>query len=327
MIPDAAVEHYRSQQKITVELLDVARSIWGSRPPRDFDVWFSANINLLLELMTAGQTRAVAGAESYTGEVLDELGTPVDPEVDALTEGLVGVASDGRALDTLMYGAVIHSKGRVAEGRSLAQAWQSGFSALALRMQTQLADASRAATSLSIVSRKRVGYTRMLNPPSCGRCAILAGRTYKWNAGFKRHPGCDCRHIPCREDRAGDLRTDPDRYFNSLSTEQQNKMFTKSGAEAIRDGADVSQVVNASRGVSTAQVYGQELRVTSEGVTRRGEAYRAMSRAGYAQRETDVRSGRYFQARAPRLMPETIYSIAENRADALRLLKLYGYLA
>lgn len=53
-----------------------------------------------------------------------------------------------------------------------------------------------------------------------------------------------------------------------------------------------------------------------------------MSQAGYARRQTDVRNGRrYFQARAPRLMPEAIYEIAEDRADALRLLKLYGYLA
>jgi hypothetical protein len=241
-----------------------------------------------------------------------------------------------------MYGAVITAKGQVAEGKSTSQAWESGLHALMVRVQTQVADASRAATSLSIATRRNVGYVRMLNPPSCSRCAILAGRFYRWKAGFRRHPGCDCRHIPSREDTSSDLTTDPKAYFDSLPEPLQNKYFTNAGAEAIRAGADVSQVVNARRGMSTVEesaagwipkgrlstrnVYGQQVATTTEGVTRRGQAYDAMSNAGYAQRSTDVRGRRYFQAKAPRLMPESIMSLAEDRADALRLLKLYGYL-
>src|SRR5690606_23965723 len=33
-------------------------------------------------------------------------------------------------------------------------------------------------------------YVRMLTPPSCSRCTVLAGRWYRKNAGFARHPGC-----------------------------------------------------------------------------------------------------------------------------------------
>ncbi len=324
-------------------MLALARRVWGTRPPPSFDDWFDRNVELLVAAVTSAQRQAVDGADEYVSDVLEELGTPVGPEVEIVTEPLVGVASDGRDLDSLMYGSVIAAKSGVGAGLPVEQAWDRGLSSLLLRVQTQVADASRSAVGLGIMARPRVGYVRMLNPPSCSRCAVLAGRFYGSQRAFLRHPGCDCRHIPAREDSANDLRTDPRDYFDSLPEPMQEKLFTKAGAEAIRDGADVDQVVNARRGMSTAQtnlagwipkgqlsrvdVYGQQVATTTEGVTRRGAAYRAMSRAGYAQRQTDVRGRRYFQAKAPRLMPEAIYEIAEDRADALRLLRLYGYLA
>ncbi|WP_009473864.1 hypothetical protein [Rhodococcus sp. JVH1] len=346
MIPQASADYYRDQQRITTKVLLTARKIWGTRPPKDFDAWFLANVALLFEIITAGQARAIEGSEAYVSDVLDELGTPVEPEVELSTAPLIGVSSDGRPLDSLMYGAVIHAKGQIAQANTvtdqvISSAWQSGLNSLMLRMQVQVADTARAATAMSIASRRNVGYTRMLNPPSCSRCAVLAGRFYRWNRGFDRHPGCDCRHIPTREDTARDIRTDPNDYFDSLSKKQQDKIFTNAGAEAIRAGADISQVVNVRRGMSTAQtnlsgwipkgqleprtVYGQQVFTTDEGVTRRGIAYKAMSKVGYVQRQNDIRNGKYFQARAPRLMPETIFTLAEDRIDALRLLKLYGY--
>lgn len=327
MLPDAAAAHYAEQRGITADMLGIAADMWGSRPPSDFDAWFDRNLPMLMQLVASGQGRATAGSGVYVADVLDELGIGVQPDAVPNLDGLVGVASDGRALESLMYGAVVTAKGQVAQGASTAQAWASGLSALLVRLQVQVADASRAATSLHIASRRRVGYVRMLNPPSCPRCTVLAGKFYKYNVGFLRHPGCDCRHIPSTENRSGDLTTDPNEYFESLSVEQQNRQFTVAGAQAIRDGADISQVVNARRGMSTAQVFGEELLATHEGVTRRGVAYRAMSNAGSARRSTDVRGRRYFQASAPRLMPESIMAMAEDRPDALRLLKLYGYMA
>jgi len=344
MMPTASVEYYNGQRDVMIAVLGAARRLWGTRPQRDLDAWFDRNVDRLMALVVAGQRSAVADADEYVTNVLDELGTPVAPDVEVVTDPLIGVASDGRGLDSLMYGAVITAKGRLAEGASLGTAWDAGLKALTLRIQTQIADASRAAVGLGIAARPGVGYVRMLNPPSCSRCAVLAGKFFKYNQGFQRHPGCDCRHIPARENRARDLTTDPQVYFASLTPELQDKLFTKAGAQAVRDGADITQIVNARRGMSTAQqnlagwiprgrlsrteVYGQQIATTTEGVTRRGVAYRAMSQAGYAKRQTDVRNGRrYFQARAPRLMPEAIYEIAEDRADALRLLRLYGYLA
>ena len=109
---------------------------------------------------------------------------------------------------------------------------------------------------------------------------------------------CDCRHIPSTEVVAGDLVTDPSAYFDSLSLEEQNRVFTNAGARAIREGADMGRVVNARRGMSMAQVAGRELLVTSE----------------------RARRGRV------RLMPESIFEVARSREEALRLLRTHGYI-
>jgi hypothetical protein len=73
---------------------------------------------------------------------------------------------------------------------------------------------------------------------------ILAGKWFRWNTGFRRHPRCDCIHIPSAENMAGDFRTDPYEYFHSLSKSEQDGVFGKSGAQAIRDGADIYKTVN-----------------------------------------------------------------------------------
>jgi hypothetical protein len=41
-----------------------------------------------------------------------------------------------------------------------------------------------------------------------------------------------------------------DEYFQSLSAAEQDRVFTQAGAEAIRNGADLNQVVNARRGAN-----------------------------------------------------------------------------
>lgn len=307
-----------------------------------FDASWSEISGVMLLTVLQSQEQAASLAAEFVPAALGGLNLDDEPEGEVVPESLVGFAGDGRPVESLLVGAKVAAKNAVAKGATESTALASGGKWLDLAVRTLLSDTGRAAESIGVAARPKVGYVRMLNPPSCSRCVVLAGKFYRYKAGFRRHPGCDCRHIPSRESVAGDLTVDPDRYFKSLSKEAQDSAFGVAGAQAIRDGADITQVVNVRRGMSTAQtnlagwipkgrlttqsVYGQQIATTTEGVTRRGLAYQAMSKAGYAQRQTDVRGGRYFQARAPRLMPDGIYQIAEDRADALRLLKLYGYL-
>lgn len=222
---------------------------------------------------------------------------------------LAGVASDGRGLVSLFE-----------QAQNLTQ--------LALMVATQVQDAGRVAAGVQVVATPAAeGYVRMLNPPSCSRCTVLAGKFYKWNTGFERHPLCDCRHVPTSEALSHDLTTNPFVYFNSLTPAEQDKAFTKDGAQAIRDGADIFKVVNARRGMHTAainpggswipkgraiptDVHGKPVYVTTEGTSKRG----------HGRKITADNGTRY------RLMPESIYRLATSREEVLRLLKLYGYL-
>src|SRR5690625_5568244 len=117
----------------------------------------------------------------------------------------------------------------------------------------------------------------MVNPGACDRCAILAGRFYRWNDGFLRHPDCMCEHVATTassEQEAFDrgLIEDPYEYFESLSEEEQDRRFGKAGAQAIRDGADMSQVVNARRGMTANGHF------TVEGTSRYGHAAQGLRR-------------------------------------------------
>jgi hypothetical protein len=150
---------------------------------------------------------------------------------------------------------------------------------------------------------------------------------------------------------AGDLRTDPAAYFRSLSAAEQNRVFTNAGAEAVRAGADIGQVVNARRGarglapagarltdaeaqmlrgglvrgrLQSVDVAGQQVFVTTEGTTRRGLAGQ---RLGAKQTGTKQQGARYRSARTPRLMPESLMQIAgDDRAELVRLLRRFGYI-
>jgi hypothetical protein len=181
------------------------------------------------------------------------MGQPDDPAgTGAARERSPGVASDGRALDSLLdipaQGAVeVGWRRGTAPDRALAS---RRVAAGACSRETTVQDAGRqAAVSAGSPPAPRVGgHVRMLTPPSCSRCVILAGRWYRWSTGFKRHPLCDCRMIPASEDAAHDLTTDSRAYFKSLSAAEQDKTFTKAGAESIRLGADINQVVKARRG-------------------------------------------------------------------------------
>lgn len=114
-------------------------------------------------------------------------------------------------------------------------------------------------------------------------------------------------------------------YFNSLSRIEQDRIFTIAGAKAIRDGANISSVVNARRGMYTSTAYRQQLRATREGTTRRGSFYRS-ERARAISRGHVPASGQGFRPRAPRLLPEEIYKLAASRDEAIAMLRRFGYI-
>src|SRR5690606_9852828 len=257
-------------------------------------------VGRLVVVVTGAQLAAAQQADSYVERVLAEQGIDPRPDGALVPSALVGVASDGRALDTLLYQPAISAVTALGRGRSVRDALAVGQATLDMAVRTQVADAGRVADQVALTARREAtGYVRMVVGASCARCIILAGRWYRWSQGFQRHPRCDCVHIPSRESIAGDITTSPRAIFESMSPEEQDRVFGKDGAQAIRDGADMARVVNARRGMYTAG----GLRLTREATTRRGIG------------------------RPVRLMPEEIYRQANgNRGEALRLLRLHGYI-
>lgn len=252
----------------------------------------------MLNLVTQAQTEAASSADAAVTSLLQAQGVSDVPTATVVASTLAGVASDGRDLLSLLELSNRAALRQVAAGRSVAQALATGRQWLDMTVGTQVADAGRVADGIAVTTTPTVEWVRMLNPPSCSRCVLLAGKVYKWNQGFERHPRCDCRHIPVTEATADDVRTDPKRYFDSLTAKEQNRVFTNAGAQAIRDGADISQVVNARRGMFTAS--GRKL--THSAV-------------------------RLYGSRGVRLMPEQIYRDARgNREEAIRLLYRFGYI-
>jgi hypothetical protein len=294
-------EHYAARRRLIEAAGKLAEQTWQGVDPADLDgSW--ARLVTRLQLGVAGaQLAAASSADSYVDEALDEQGVApaADPVLNA--SALAGVASDGRPLESLLQNSIYVVKAAIGAGAPVNMAMAAGYANLDMLVRTQVADAGRVADQVAIVSRPQItGYVRMLVGKSCSRCVVLAGRRYRWNAGFLRHPRCDCIHVPAAEDDADDIRTSPRGYFDSLAGAEQDKAFTKAGAQAIREGADIGRVVNARRGMYTAG----GRRFTTEATTRRGINRRA------------------------RLMPEQIYAEAKgDRQEALRLLRSHGYLS
>ena len=326
-LPEAALS-YSAFQRAEIRAALAATSRLWRRMGSDFDASYSRFEPSLLAVLFTAQERVAEGALAYVPEVLGD--SAPEPLYASAGDRFVGVAGDGMPVASLAYGSVIQAKQAVAAGLDVDVALARAGQRLNLAAGTMLSDTGRAAEKVAGGAYRVKTWTRMLNPPSCGRCVVLAGKTFRQSEAFNRHPGCDCRNVPSTEDTGEDARTNPRDYLESLSEAEQDRVLgSKANGQAFRDGADTNQLINAYRragAVKPAQINGQAIKYIREGTTRRGHAYWQMSQAKYVKEQGVFRDGsKYNRLKSPRLMPETIYSIAKDQDDAKRLLKLYGW--
>lgn len=242
MPPQASEDFYRTLQRLQLVLVAAGRRAWSRMRP-DFDPSWAEVAPSLVTVTAASQLAAARAATEYMPAVLAETEQPDRPEARVRPRAFAGVASDGRSLVGLLEGSVRQAK--VASGRGMAadDALAYGGRWLEMALQTAVEDAARDATAAEIVVRQNMGWVRMINPPCCSRCAVLAGKWYRWNDGFLRHPRCDCVHIPTVENAADDYVTDPQLLvqrglITDLSKAQQGR---------LSEGADLTRVLNESR--------------------------------------------------------------------------------
>ncbi|MFD5916182.1 hypothetical protein ACFVYP_07020 [Kitasatospora sp. NPDC058201] len=326
---ELAAAYYRQQQLTARRTAEAVQAIWRTVDPGALDESWLATGQLLVRAVTAGQAQAVAPADAYVEAVIAADGAVSEAGGRVAADAFVGRAADGRSLTSLLYEPFIETRWRLAAGQTAPEALQGGLASLVRKAATEVPDAGREATGVSLAGNRRTrGYVRVLNSPSCARCAVLAGREYAFNQGFARHPRCDCVHMPITRRTAFRGRTvNVSDYFNSLSRAEQDRIFTVHGAQAIRDGADINAVVNARRGMYTAEAYGQKLRSTYDATTARGAFFRSewlrARERGLIPRSLDRRQ---FRLTTHRLLPEEIYKRADSRDELISMLRRYGYL-
>lgn len=250
-LPRAAVEHYQEQQRIAAAAAAAAGEMWATVGD-EFDLGYSQVAQELFATTIDAQQRAATSGAAYVPAVLDEQGIDATQLAAVAPARFQGGTPDSRPLETLLGRAPYVARDRMLAGAGTTAALDYTGKWLQRTVLDVVRDADRQSVQASMATtRVRTTWTRMLNPPSCRFCIMLAGKVYRWNQGFRAHRACDCRHVPTQEAIAGDLTTDPYRYFESLNRAQQDKLFGKNDAQAIRDGGDFYRISNVRfRGLS-----------------------------------------------------------------------------
>jgi hypothetical protein len=300
---DVARQNTVARQLLARRAVLATRKAWAQIDPKAIRPTWHGQVGPAVErMLTGAQAEAASLADPYLRAAMKAQGKPDSTEGMVVPEAFAGTASDGRQLSTLLELSNVYALQQIQQGAAPADGLAFAGRWLAQTVGQQVIDAARAATSVALTARPDVaGYIRVTSGACCARCAILAGRWYRWNADFERHVACQCGQVPADDGR---LARDPMQLFrDGLITD-----LSAADRAALEDGADISQVVNAHRGVFTAS--GRTF--TREGVTKRGVFGAQAIREGYVG--------------IPRLTPGQIYRDATSRTDAVRLLQRFGYL-
>jgi hypothetical protein len=308
VLPSSVAEIGRDYSRIVANEVDEALALLEQALRRGYkspDAWRDA-VQSIGDRLLAQQVFIASIADPYLNDVLDAQGASLLAEAQVDPVAFADVADGGGSwLQSLVYAP--------NSVREPGMDWRTQFAFIARSIvKGGLNDTGRSSVQTGMQGRPSCEYyVRMLVGKSCARCAILAGRKYKSSVAFKRHRRCDCKHIPGPED-IDDWSTDVDEYFASLSPEEQDEVFGKGGAEAIRLGANPAQVVNAESGVYVARAFGDTVLATTTGTTARGLAGQRLG-----------------GSELPRLLPDEIFLQAERlgwtREEILSELKRFAY--
>lgn len=188
--PELARAHYRRQAALARRAAAAVEALWVQLDPGDLSGSFRLLGPRMAGLVALAQYAAAAAAAQYVVDTLaaQDVTTPLLAEPDP--RAFSGTAADGRDLLTLLEGGVIQAKALIGAGAPLREAFLSGQARSVLATTNEVQQAGRNADHVAMTSSAAQGYVRLVNPPCCSRCAILAGRFYRWSSGFDRHPHC-----------------------------------------------------------------------------------------------------------------------------------------
>lgn len=349
---DLAFKHREERIRVGAAARARVVGLWRHADIANLDGSWDRLAPEIVQTVNAAQTVAAKQATPYLNAVDRSYGRNT-PTPELVPAAFSGVTLDGREVGPALYTAVTTTKSLIGQGVAPYTAFQSGLNALSVVAYAAIQDMGRQADITLGNAREYTYYVRVVGGSACSRCAILAGIRSGRDA-FLRHTSCQCTAMPVTEKAPNKVpsgfHTSPEAYFESLSNAEQDRVFTKAGAEAIRAGASPISVVNARRGaygigysghynvpvtVGTRNSLqpltigrkpdGSPLRVfaTTEGTTARGSFYRAERRRGAEA----MKDGRYRRTTSIRLMPEQLIKMAGgNHTRLVELLTRYGYM-
>lgn len=334
---EVAADHQARVASVSERAASRAVSLWGEVSTESLDDGWDVIAPQLDSLMSTAQVTAASLSGSYVSRSMRLQGLPA-PDARVLSSSFAGVTREGRAVVAELFTAVTTAKDLIKSGAGVGRAFQSGAAVMSVIAANVVRDSGRGADSTVAASAGATKTVRVIQPGACSRCAELAGITGV--KPFERHPRCRCTNmvIPATGEAPEGFYVNARDYFDDLSASEQDRIFTKAGAEAIRLGADPSKVVTARRGANRAGSRGQisQIRraqigvgangepilgyVTSEGTTVRGSFGRAR------QNLTRGPSDRYRRTQTRRLMPETILELTDDVELRKVLLRDAGYM-
>lgn len=319
---DVAVDHQTQVTSYATAAAIVAGQMWSDVDPDHIAASWTQQVPELTKAVSGAQLGAARLADGYTDEALRVQSLDDEAEQTVNPEGFAGTASDGRGLASLLMNPVVITLLTIADIHDVSRALSRGRANLDTIVRTQVMDAGRLADQSSLVAhRAATGYVRVTDGKPCARCLLLAGRVYEWNAGFKRHERCGCTHIPTLLANPRWQRIDPREIYDSMTPRERLRAgFTLSDQQALAEGADLGQIINARHRPQALFTAGGR-KLTREGTTRRGLFGGFQSTPdGLRRRPPGIR-------RAERLTPDEIFKQAGgNRDEAIRLLVENRYL-
>jgi hypothetical protein len=326
-VQSVAQSYQRSTQRIAAATAVSAYTYWQMVDANNLDASWAIAAPSVNALVGQGQVAVAAETDGYMSRLASAQHLEDSPRGNIDPEGFRDYGAGGLPVALTTANAIGYTKTLIGRGYDPAQALRSGGKRLSNLITTSVADQSRQAVSAAMATRDRDlfegpqgyytpgHYVRMVSAGACGRCIILAGKVYRHQADFLRHPGCLCTSVPIQEYRNDDVRVDPRAMFDSMSEEEQDRSFGAANAQAIRDGADMNRVVNATSSVS-ARSDGHATYVTESG--------QKATWAGTSGRDTYW--GSSHGKTEPRLTPEAINKTGNTAGERIALLKYYGYI-
>ena len=223
---DVALAYQAATKTITGRLSAILALIWRGLDPWSVEAGWEQRLPEAVGAFTAAQEAAAGMADGYVSAALGAPVPGMTVSLQAAAETALRTAGETAAREVLARAGVDRSAvsqitdlavdpgafaGRAASGLSLenllsipaARAQQAltsgmprdiamgaGEGSLKMYATTEIHDAARLASQASTVTHRAGGYIRVVGAMCCSRCAILAGRWYRYSAGFERHPNC-----------------------------------------------------------------------------------------------------------------------------------------